>query len=113
MDENGIGKTVVDAAVQVHREPGPGLFETVYGIVLPAELQHRGLRVDPAMMIGCHAEGEFPRFTGIGCPQAALVGNPSSAISVHTRMGSSCKRSVVGIALMIVSTGLGEKAAWR
>jgi GxxExxY protein len=46
MDENGIGKTVVDAAVQVHRELGPGLLEMVYEVVLAGELQHRGLRVE-------------------------------------------------------------------
>jgi hypothetical protein len=30
MNENGIGKEVVDAAVQVHRELGPGLLETAW-----------------------------------------------------------------------------------
>ena len=46
MDENGIGKEVVDAAVQVHRELGPGLLETVYEVVLARELERRGLRVE-------------------------------------------------------------------
>jgi hypothetical protein len=30
----GLAKRVVDAAVQVHRELGPGLLETVYEVVL-------------------------------------------------------------------------------
>ena len=34
MNENHIGKEVVDAAVKVHRELGPGLLETVYEVVL-------------------------------------------------------------------------------
>jgi hypothetical protein len=34
MNENDIGKVVVDAAVKVHRELGPGLLETVYEVVL-------------------------------------------------------------------------------
>jgi GxxExxY protein len=43
MDENGIGKEVVDAAIAVHRELGPGLLETVYEVVLFDELRQRGL----------------------------------------------------------------------
>jgi hypothetical protein len=34
MNENVIGKEVVDAAVKVHRELGTGLLETVYEVVL-------------------------------------------------------------------------------
>ena len=43
MDENSIGKEVVDAAIAVHRELGPGLLETVYEVVLLDELLNRGL----------------------------------------------------------------------
>jgi len=46
MNENVIGKEVVDAAVKVHRELGPGLLETIYELVLARELQGRGLRVE-------------------------------------------------------------------
>lgn len=46
MNENAIGKEVVDAAVKVHRELGPGLLETVYEVVLARELEQRGLRVE-------------------------------------------------------------------
>jgi GxxExxY protein len=46
MNENGIGKEMVDAAVQVHRDLGPGLLETVYEVVLAKELERRGLRVE-------------------------------------------------------------------
>ena len=46
MNENEIGKVVVDAAVKVHRELGPGLLETVYEVVLARELELRGLRVE-------------------------------------------------------------------
>ena len=42
MDENSIGKEIVDAAIAVHRELGPGLLETVYEIVLSDELKKRG-----------------------------------------------------------------------
>ena len=43
MDENSIGKEVVDAAIAVHRELGPGLLETVYEVILLDELRRRGL----------------------------------------------------------------------
>ena len=45
MEENEIGRIVVDAAVKVHRELGPGLLESVYELVLAKELECRGLRV--------------------------------------------------------------------
>jgi GxxExxY protein len=46
MTENQIAKEVVDAAVKVHRELGPGLLETVYEVVLAKELESRGLGVE-------------------------------------------------------------------
>jgi len=46
MHENEIGKEVVDAAIAVHRELGPGLLETVYEVVLLNELRERGLRAE-------------------------------------------------------------------
>lgn len=45
-DENVIGKQVIDAAITVHKELGPGLLETVYEVVLSDELQKRGLVVE-------------------------------------------------------------------
>jgi GxxExxY protein len=46
MTENEIGTIVVDAAIAVHRELGPGLLESVYETVLAHEMQSRGLRVN-------------------------------------------------------------------
>jgi len=43
--ENEVSKTLVDAALKVHRALGPGLLESVYEIVLAHELRSRGLRV--------------------------------------------------------------------
>ena len=45
MTENEIGKIIVDSALTVHRELGPGLLETVYEVILAHELTQRGLRV--------------------------------------------------------------------
>ena len=46
VDENDIGKEVVDAAIAVHRELGPGLLETVCEVILLDELRERGLRAE-------------------------------------------------------------------
>ena len=46
MTENEIGKVVVDSAVALHRELGPGLLESVYEVILAHELRQRGLRVE-------------------------------------------------------------------
>ena len=45
MNENEIGKLVVDAGFQVHSNLGPGLLESVYKVVLKHEIQSRGLSV--------------------------------------------------------------------
>ncbi|HUV14480.1 MAG TPA: GxxExxY protein [Acidobacteriota bacterium] len=44
MNENEIAKEIVDASLQVHRELGPGLFESVYEVALEHELEARSLR---------------------------------------------------------------------
>lgn len=46
MPINEITGAVVDAAIKVHREFGPGLLESVYEKILCAELEHRGLFVE-------------------------------------------------------------------
>ena len=43
MTENDIGTRVIEAAIAVHRELGPGLLETVYEVALARELADRGL----------------------------------------------------------------------
>ena len=46
MTENEIAKIVVDAAFHVHTKLGPGLLESVYEVVLAAQLRKRGLQVE-------------------------------------------------------------------
>jgi len=48
---------VVDAALKVHRELGPGLLETVYEVVLARELERRGLRVERQVPVPIVYEG--------------------------------------------------------
>ncbi len=57
MDENEIGRIVIDAAVMVHRELGPGLLESVYEVVLAQELTIRGLRVVRQVMVAIEFRG--------------------------------------------------------
>ena len=42
MHENDIAKDIVDAAYTIHTALGPGLFESVYEVVLAHELKKRG-----------------------------------------------------------------------
>ena len=51
MDENEIGREVVDGAIAVHRELGPGLLETVYEVILLDEVRKRGLSADRQVTI--------------------------------------------------------------
>ena len=42
---NRLGTKIIDAAMQVHRELGPGLLESVYEVCLIEELKNKGLKV--------------------------------------------------------------------
>ncbi|HQM49320.1 MAG TPA: GxxExxY protein, partial [Candidatus Hydrogenedentes bacterium] len=44
-EQNERGSIIVDCAVALHRETGPGLLETVYEAVLARDLEARGLRM--------------------------------------------------------------------
>ncbi len=57
MHENEIGKIVVDCAVRLHQELGPGLFETVYEVLLARELESKGLKVDRQIPIPIEFRG--------------------------------------------------------
>ena len=57
MTENEIGTIVVDAALDVHRELGPGLLETVYEVVLQHELKKRGLNSERQVPVHFEVRG--------------------------------------------------------
>ncbi len=46
MNIDEISAIVIDEAIAIHRELGPGLFETVYEVVLGGRLEARGLKVE-------------------------------------------------------------------
>jgi GxxExxY protein len=58
MNENTIGTIVVDCAVELHRDLGPGLLETVYEVTLARALERRGLRVQRQVGVGIEYRGE-------------------------------------------------------
>ena len=45
MTENEIGRIIVDCAVRLHKELGPGLLESVYEVLLAHLLESEGLKV--------------------------------------------------------------------
>ncbi len=57
MNENEIGKIVVNAAVTVHIQLGPGLLETVYEVILAHELQKCGLTVKRQVSVPIEYDG--------------------------------------------------------
>ena len=57
MTENEIGRLVVDSALSIHRELGPGLLETVYEVILADELRQRGLRVERQVPVSIEFRG--------------------------------------------------------
>jgi len=58
MSENEIGSIVVDKAVYLHKKLGPGLFESVYEVVLMKLLAKKGLSVQRQVSIPIEFEGE-------------------------------------------------------
>jgi GxxExxY protein len=64
MTENEIATIIVDTAFHMHRDLGPGLFESVYERIMEAELTKRGLTVSrqkpiPIIYHGVHFEAGF------------------------------------------------------
>ena len=57
LNEEQLGKTVLDAAFKVHTSLGPGLLESVYEAALAFELTKRGLHVERQKPIHVYYEG--------------------------------------------------------
>ena len=50
-DVNQLTQKIIGAAIQVHRELGPGLLESAYQGCLEFELRERGLLVEPQVAV--------------------------------------------------------------
>jgi GxxExxY protein len=57
MTENELGTIIVDSAIAVHRELGPGLLESVYEAALTYELRTRGLKAERQVPIPIKYKG--------------------------------------------------------
>lgn len=58
MKESDIGTIIVDCAVELHRNLGPGLLETVYEVTLARSLERRGLMVQRQVGVSIEYQGE-------------------------------------------------------
>jgi len=58
MKHNEVSATIIDVAIGIHRELGPGLLESVYQKVMAHELRKRGLHVEDEVPIPVEWEGE-------------------------------------------------------
>ncbi|MFD2578494.1 GxxExxY protein [Novosphingobium colocasiae] len=63
---DAISADVVDAAIRIHRELGPGLLESVYETVLAGALARRGYKIDRQKPVNIQFDGM--RFEGGGFP---------------------------------------------
>jgi iron complex transport system substrate-binding protein len=54
---NDISSVVIEEAIGIHRELGPGLFETVYETVLAGRIEKRGLIVDRQVPVPIEFDG--------------------------------------------------------
>jgi len=58
VNENQIGTIIVDCAIQLHRDLGPGLLESVYEVILARRLEKAGLSVRRQVSVPIEFDGE-------------------------------------------------------
>ena len=59
LSENEIGTIIVETAVNLHKNLGPGLLESVYEAILIKQLAKKGLSVQRQISIPIEYDGEF------------------------------------------------------
>ena len=57
LNENDIGSIIVDCAVKLHKELGPGLLESVYEPILAKQLERAGLLVQRQVAVPIQFDG--------------------------------------------------------
>jgi len=59
MNENEIGSIIIETAVDLHKELGPGLLESVYEVVLMKLLTEKGLNIQRQVSVPIEFKGEY------------------------------------------------------
>ena len=59
MKENEIGDIIIESAIYIHKQLGPGLLESVYEVILTKVLMKKGLSVQRQVSIPIEFEGEL------------------------------------------------------
>ncbi len=54
---NKLSKEILDASIQVHKEMGPGLLESVYEMCLQKEMGLRGIKTEQQVFLPLHYRG--------------------------------------------------------
>ena len=58
MDINQLSSLIIEAAINVHKELGPGLLETVYQSCMIIELKKMGIKVQPEVPVVIFYNGQ-------------------------------------------------------
>lgn len=58
---NKLSELIIGAAIEVHKELGPGLLESVYEICLTEELEQRGLKVTKQVHLPLYYKGQLTK----------------------------------------------------
>lgn len=58
-ERDPLSEAVIGAAIEVHRELGPGILESVYQKCLGYELRSRGLEFQPLARLPIHYKGQL------------------------------------------------------
>ena len=87
-----VSADAINAAIEIRRELGPGLFESVYEAVLAANLQRSGYPVDRQMPVDIEYDGmQFrQRFEWTGSSMSGWPSRSNPSSNAIPRMPNNC-----------------------
>ena len=90
---NEIGKCIIDVAINIHRETGPGLLETVYEVILADQLLKKGLKVERQVAIPIEYQGI--KFTEGFCADLIIENKVIVELKCVERLSNSHKKQLL------------------